>query len=52
MTSKTIGSGFRFSAGKIVKRPPKMAAGQKRNQTMKASRLTKAWAAKSRGDRT
>lgn len=33
---------------RVVKRPPRMAAGQKRNQAMKANREEKAWRAKSK----
>lgn len=43
MTSKTIGSGFRVSAGKIVKRAARMPAGQAANAHRKAAREEKAW---------
>jgi hypothetical protein len=43
MTSKTIGSGFRVSAGKIVKRAARMPAGQAANAYKKAAREEKAW---------
>lgn len=33
---------------KISKKPPKMAAGQKRNKTMKTARLAKKWAERSK----
>lgn len=48
MTSKTIGSGFRISAGKVVKRAPRMPAGQAANAYAKAAREEKAWRAKSK----
>jgi hypothetical protein len=52
MTSKTIGSGFRVSAGKIVKLAARMPAGQAANAYKKVARDEKrlrANAAKARG---
>jgi hypothetical protein len=47
-TTKSIGSGYRISGGKVVKRPPRMAAGQKKNKALKAARLAKKWAERSK----
>jgi ribosomal protein S30 len=48
MTTKSLGSSFKISGGKVVKRPPRMPAGQKKNKALKASRLAKQWAERSK----
>jgi hypothetical protein len=53
MTTRTIGP-FRAVTDKegkvrVVKRAPRMAAGQRKKIEGKAARLSKAWAAKRRG---
>jgi hypothetical protein len=50
MATKSLGPTFRLdkSSGKITKRPPRVAAGQKRNKIAKATREAKAWKAKSK----
>jgi hypothetical protein len=47
MSTKPL-TGYRIVDGKIVKRPPRMPAGQKKNKALKASSLAKQWAEKSK----
>lgn len=49
MTTKSV-KGYVEKDGKLVKKAPKMAAGQKRNKALKTARLAKQWAQKSRGN--
>lgn len=50
MSTKPV-KGIRLDkkSGQIVKTPPRMAAGQKRNKALKTARLAKKWAEKSKG---
>lgn len=48
MTTKPITSHRLTKDGKLVAKPPRMAAGQKRNKAMKQARQEKAWKAKAK----
>lgn len=53
MTTKHIGSGFKISGSKsgkvvVVRKAPRMAAGQAANKHQQAAREEKAWKAKSK----
>ena len=48
MTTKSIGTGYRLKDGKLIKKPPRMAAGQARGKSLKAARLQAKWKAKSK----
>jgi ribosomal protein S30 len=47
VTSKPV-TGITIKGGKVQTKPPRIAAGQRKNQEAKARRLTKAWQAKSK----
>jgi hypothetical protein len=47
MTTKPI-TGYRFKDGKLIKKPPRLAAGQRKKIEGKAARLAKAWASRSK----
>jgi ribosomal protein S30 len=47
MTSVTV-RGITIKGGKVQTKPPRMPAGQRKNQEAKARRLEKAWKAKSK----
>lgn len=52
MSTKSIGSGFKIKDGRVVKRAPRMAAGQAKNKHQQAARIEKRLrnnAAKARG---
>lgn len=46
MTTKPV-TGITIKGGKVQTKPPRVAAGQRKNQEAKARRLEKAWKAKS-----
>jgi hypothetical protein len=49
MATKPLGRNYRVTAsGAVTKRPPRMAAGQRKNQEAKARRLDRQWRAKSK----
>ncbi len=47
MTSKPV-AGITIKGGKVQTKPPRMPAGQRKNQEAKARRLEKAWLKKSK----
>lgn len=49
--ASTIGKRYKIEDGKVTKKPPRMAAGQRRNAEGKAASLAKRWARKSKGKR-
>jgi hypothetical protein len=47
MSSKPL-TGYRLKDGKVIKSPARVPAGQAKNRNMKAQRLAKAWAERSK----
>jgi hypothetical protein len=46
MATRSLGPGYRVTKDGVAKKPPRMAAGQRKNQEAKARRLERQWRAK------